>query len=215
MRFSRWLLGAAATLLFTSAVSAQNLVSNGNFEAGLSGWTTWTVSNGFWNGQWIHANDCVIWIPTNGCPFEGTTSHSQKKGSGAGNTHGGIYQTFAVEPGRQYIVTGQWSGGVTGNVAGANGSWWEVVMYDGVVNDAIIDQGVRPQDVLIAKREINNLGNNEVFQFQWQPYSGVFTAQSGTVTLAFKAGSFSTFDAAAYHDSVSVIALRPIARCLP
>lgn len=182
---------------------AQELVSNGDFEAGLADWTIWSASSDFWNGSWIHANDCDIWVPTNGCPFAGAVSHSQKKGSGGGNAHGGIFQQIAVETGRQYRVRGQWSGGVTGNIGG-NATWWEVVVYDGVVSPAVIDAGLRPQDQLIEKIEIAGLGNNEVFQYPWQPFEGVFTAPSDLVTLAFKHGSFYTFDAASYHDDVSV-----------
>lgn len=185
---------------------AQNLVQNGNFESGLSGWTVWAASSGFWDGSWNHANDCDIWVPTNGCPYSGTTSHAQKKGSGGGNTHGGLRQTLTVIPGVTYRVSGVWSGGVTGNVAGNNGSWWEVAVFEGVPSDATIDTGLRPEDTLIAKRERNNLGNNEVFQFQWEPFSGSFRAQSDTVTLVLKAGSYFTLDAAAYHDEINVTA---------
>lgn len=190
-------------ILSCQLANAQELVVNGDFEAGLSGWTVWnTPPTPFWNGVWLQSNDCDIWVPTV-CPYAGTTSHSQKKGSGAGNAHGGIYQQITVQPGRQYRISGQWSGGVTGNAPG-NATWWEVVAYDGIVDDSIIDQGLRPQDQLVDKIERIDLGNNEVFQFQWQPFSGVITAASGTVTLAFKQGSFSTFDAASYHDDVSM-----------
>lgn len=186
---------------------AQNLVQNGDFESGLTGWTTWAATPGvFWDGTWIHANDCDIWQPTNGCPYSGAISHAQKKGSGGGNTHGGLRQTLTVIPGVTYRVSGVWSGGVTGNIAGNNGSWWEVAVYDGTPTDTTIDNGLRPEDTLIAKRERNNLGNNEVFQFQWEPFSGSFRAQSATVTLVLKAGSFYTFDAAAYHDEIIVAA---------
>jgi hypothetical protein len=195
-------------ILACQSANAQELVVNGDFETGLTGWTTWSAPpTEFWNGVWIHSNDCDIWVPSI-CPFAGTTSHSQKKGSGAGNAHGGIYQQIAVQPGAHYRITGQWSGGVTGNAAG-NATWWEVVAYDGVVDDSIIDQGLRPQDQLIDKIERADLGNNEVFQFQWQPFSGDIVAASGIVTLVFKQGSFSTFDAAAYHDDVSMQQLAP------
>lgn len=200
-------------LLAATSVRAQNLVANGNFESGLASWTTWSAApSGFWDGVWLQSNDCDIWVPTNGCPYQGAISHAQKKGSGAGNAHGGLYQVVSVTPGRSYRVTGAWSGGVTGNVAGNNGSWWEVTVFDGVVSDAIIDAGVRgPQDVVIAKREANNLAHNGVFQFQWETFGGTFTAQSGTVTLALKTGSYSTFDAAGYHDQISVAEIVPAA----
>ena len=79
-----------------------------------------------------------------------------------------------------------------------------IVAFDGVVDDNIIDQGLRLQGQLIDKIEQSNLANNEVFQFQWQPFSGEIVAASNVVTLAFKQGSFSTFDAAADHDDVSM-----------
>lgn len=205
----------AFLMLFFATVStaqAQNLVSNGDFEAGLADWNEWAAApNSFWDGVWIQSNDCNIWVPTNGCPFAGATSHAQKKGSGAGNAHGGLTQVLSVQPGRSYDVSGQWSGGVTGNVDGNNGSWWEVVIYDGLVDDATIDAGLRQQDTLISKREINNLANQGVFQFQWETFSGSFTAQSDTVTLVLKAGSFYTLDAAAYHDDIEVVAQAPTA----
>jgi len=198
------------TLLFTSGLAqSQNLVTNGDFEAGLTNWTSWAAApSSFWNGVWILSNDCDIWIPTNGCPYEGSTSYAQKKGSGAGNAHGGIYQTLSVEVGETYNIEGFWSGGVTGNLDGNNATWWEVVIYDDVVSDAIIDAGVRSQDVLIAKMEQTNLASNAVFQFQWEQFNGSFVPQSDTVTLAFKAGSYYTHEAAGYLDLVSVTKAR-------
>jgi hypothetical protein len=198
---------ALVAALGAAGSHGQNLVTNGDFEAGLTGWTTWAAPpSTFWDGSWIHSNDCDIWVPTNGCPYEGTTSHAQKKGSGAGNAHGGIYQTLSVTAGETYEVNGYWSGGVRANLDGNNGTWWEVVVYDGTPTDAEIDAGFGADDTLIAKRESNNLASGAVFQFQWEPFSGTFTAPSDTVTLAFKTGSFYTLEAAGYHDAVTVTA---------
>ena len=194
--------------VFALSAHAQNLVSNGDFEAGLADWTIWSAPDtGFWSSNWIHANDCDIWVPTNGCPNEGSISHSQKKGTDARNAHGGIYQVLSVEAGESYTVSGNWSGGVTGRES-FNATWWEVVVYDGAVSDAVIDQAPGPQDTLIAKREVTNLEDGQVFQFQWEPFSGQFVAPSDTVTLAFKQGSLDTFEAAAYHDAISVTSNR-------
>lgn len=189
-----------------SLVEAQNLVTNPGFESGLTGWNVWSAPpSAFWNGSWIHSNDCDIWVPTP-CPLAGTLSHAQKKGSGGGNTHGGLYQQIGVIPGRQYRVSGSWSGGATGNAAG-NATWWEIVAYDGSVTDAVIDQAPGVNDALIAKRDVANLAQNGVFQFNWESFSGVFTARSATVTLALKTGSFFTFEAAGYHDDISMVLL--------
>ncbi len=206
-RLSSVLLWAA---LFTcTPVNAQNLLSNGDFEAGLAGWTTWDAPVGFWDYSWLQTNDCDIWVPTNGCPFDGTTSHSQKKGSGSGNALGGLYQTISVVAGQTYQVSGQWSGGVSGNAAG-NATFWRVEVYDGVPSINQIDAGPGPQDTLIALKEETDLATNEVAQFQWEPFSGSFTAPSDTVTLVLKTGSYYTFAAAAYHDNLVVAAPAPV-----
>ncbi|TGD72514.1 hypothetical protein E4634_13355 [Mangrovimicrobium sediminis] len=194
-----------AALFLCAPAGAQNLLNNGDFESGLTGWTTWNAPpSAFWDDTWNHSNDCDIWVPTNGCPYAGTTSHAQKKGSGSGNAHGGLLQTISVTPGETYSVSGLWSGGTTGNLDGNNGTWWEINVFDGVPSEAQIDSGLGPQDVLIAKQEANNLASGGVFQFQWEAFSGSFTAASDTVTLVLKTGSFYTLAAAGYHDDLVV-----------
>lgn len=201
---TRFLVAVLGAFTFAASAHAQNLVVNGDFESGFSGWTTWQVSSVFWNGAWIQSNDCDIWVPTE-CPYAGAFSHAQKKGSGSGNAHGGLYQVIDVTPGQRYRVSGQWSGGVTGNAAG-NATWWEVVVFDGVVDGTIIDAGTRPQDAQVARRTIDNLPLNGVFQFDWEGFGTTFVALSSQVTLVLKAGSFSTFDAASYHDEIVLVA---------
>ncbi len=206
LRLFRILL--CSTLLAAVPVNAQNLLSNGDFEAGLTGWTIWSAPVGFWDDNWLHTNDCDIWVPTNGCPYAGTTSHAQKKGSGSGNTLGGIYQTISVVAGQTYQVSGQWSGGVHANTTG-NGTFWRVEVYDGVPTEAQMDAGPTPQDTLIALKEENDLPPGSNSQFQWESFAGSFTAPSDTVTLVLKAGSYYTFEAAAYHDNLVVEELGP------
>ncbi len=212
MKKSLFVAACFSLVLFCAGrASAQNLLVNPDFESGLTGWTTWASPNtAFWSGSWIQSNDCDIWVPLSACPYGGSgISHAQKKGSGAGNAHGGLYQVVTVQPGQRYRVSGVWSGGVTGNLDGNNGTWWEVTVYDGAVGDAVIDQAPGPNDQLIAKREANNLATNGVFQFDWEPFSGDFTAHSNTVTLALKTGSYFTFDAAGYHDNLSLTLVPP------
>jgi len=203
---TRFYLPILCGLYLCSPANAQNLIANGDFEAGLTGWTQWNAPpTTFWNGTWQHSNDCDIWVPTNGCPFAGSTSHAQKKGSTANNNaHGGLLQTISVVAGETYTVSGQWSGGVTGNLDNNNGSWWRVEVYDGVPTEAQIDAGPGAQDTLIALHEANNLAFRGVYQFQWESFSGQFTAVSNTATLVLKTGSYYTLEAAAYHDDISV-----------
>lgn len=188
-------------LALSQVAHAQELVTNGDFEAGLAGWQVWSS----WGGPWLHQNDCDIWTPVP-CPYEGALSHSQEKGSDVDAAHGGLFQVLDVVPGRQYRVTGWWSGGVLGKDNPANLSWWEVTVYDGEVDGTVIDQSPGPQDVVIAKHE-HAVDPNQGWQFPWESFTGVFTAASSRVTLALKTGSFSTLDVAGYHDLLSVLLL--------
>jgi hypothetical protein len=199
----------ACGLAFCGPANAQNLITNGDFESGLGGWTAWSASSAFWSGSWLQSNDCDIWVPTNGCPFAGTISHAQKKGGDTPNAHGGLFQTITVTPGETYTVFGQWSGGVTGGSNPSNGTWWEIAVYDGVPTEAEIDAGLGAQDILIAKKEANGLAFREVYQFQWEPFSGQFTPASSSVTLVLKTGSYNTIDAAAYHDDIVISQVLP------
>ena len=79
-------------------------------------------------------------------------------------------------------------------------------MFDSVVDASIIDAGTRPQDTQVAKRTMNDLPLNGVFQFDWEGFGAAFVAKSAQVTVVLKAGSFSTFDAASYHDQIALVA---------
>jgi len=215
----RFSAGPALALMLvpfiSGPLSAQNLIQNGDFESGLGAWTEWSAPNtGFWDFSWMHSNDCDIWVPTNGCPYEGSISHAQKKGGGAPNAFGGLYQQIAVVAGAEYRLEGWWSGGVSGST-NSNATWWEVVAYDGAVTDAVIDQAPGASDFLIAKREAGNVDDGQVFQFQWESFGDTFTAQSDTVTIALKVGSFGTQDAAGYHDQLSLVRVAEIPTMRP
>jgi hypothetical protein len=182
-------------------------VTNGDFEAGFTGWVQWEILDGFWDAQWIQSNDCDILI-SSPCPFSGSTSHAQKKGNDVNNAFGGLYQVLSVEPGVRYHVSGRWSGGAEGNDDGF--AFWEVVIYDGAVDETVIQNAPGVSDFLVAKEEISNLPNGVTFQYDWQPFSGEFTAQSSQVTLALKAGTAFNAFSASYHDEISVIPLPSI-----
>ena len=101
-------------LLNADVVWSANLVKNGDFENGSTGWTEWS-SPGAWVGDAVFEHDyaslCDIWVPSP-YPYEGNNTHCQKLGDDY--VHGGIYQVINVTKGKKYKVTGQWSGGVGG-----------------------------------------------------------------------------------------------------
>lgn len=188
---------------FAGFARGENLVQNGNFEDGNTGWTEWNSPQGWVNGTFEHdyASGSDVWIP-DPYPYAGGHTHSQRKG--VANIHGGLYQVINVMQGKKYTITGQWSGGIGGLVPNSNtaAGWYEVVIYDGIANPDRIDAAPGPDDVTIAK--ITHAGTS-VFSFGWQTYSGSFTARSNQVTLALKTGKVGDWDAiAAYHDDILI-----------
>lgn len=186
-----------------------NLIENGDFEAGDTGWTEWSSPGGWTNDTFVHdyGSACDIWIPSP-YPYEGASTHCQTRG--VVNIHGGLYQVIDVVPGVTYTVSGTWAGGVGGlsefdpnNPPPSWTAWFEVTIYDGAATVGQIDAAPGPNDVLIAKRE--NVGY-EPYNFNWELFSGQFTAQSNQVTLAMKTGkSGGLWDAiAAYHDEIAI-----------
>ncbi|MEE4240893.1 MAG: hypothetical protein V2I36_05475 [Desulfopila sp.] len=191
-------------MLWGSIAQADNLVKNGSFESGAGEWTEWNSTQPWYSGATFehdYAQGSNVWMPSP-YPLSGNSTHSQRKG--ITNIHGGLYQLIEVVKGREYIVSGSWSGGIGGLVANSAtaAAWFEIVVYDGVVTPAQIDAGLGGNDVLIAKREYSG---NEVYFFDWETFRGTFKALSNHVTLAFKSGKIGDWDAiATYHDDVAI-----------
>jgi len=162
-----------AAVIFTifsmcvSGVYALNLVTNGDFESGSTGWTEWN-SLGIWttgNFEHYYYSDCTgaIFIP-DPCVYAGNQSHRQQVGTQ--NVHGGIYQVIDVIPGKKYRVSGYWSGGVGGADNNNNDfAWFEVTIYQGTAGVDIIDVSPRPQDVIIAKKDYTDLNDTVIFNW--------------------------------------------------
>ena len=185
-----------------------NLVDNGDFEAGSTGWTEWSSTGGWTTHTFGHdyGSGGTIWIPSP-YPLDSAT-HSQQCGGEL--IHGGLFQVIDVSPGETYSVSGEWAGGV-GNVSssGTQTAWFEITIYDGAATVAQIDAApVPPNDVVIAKRENNS---TYPYEFNWEPFSGQFTAQSAQVTLALKTGKVGDWDyIGAYHDNIAIAPPPPI-----
>lgn len=133
--FRGWL--ATALLTLSAGASAQNLIVNGGFESGFSGWSTWdTHEVGF--SPWLRDGTCVLWgIPPAACISEGSAIYAQRNAT-YGRARGGIYQIIPVLPGRQYRISGVWSGNFRPNAI-SNMSWWTLVAMEGEAQPAMID----------------------------------------------------------------------------
>lgn len=187
------------------AVAALNLVTNGGFENGSTGWTEW--NNDVWatsDFQNFYTNASVIHQPSY-YPYAGLASHEQHV-LGAG-VHGGLLQVVDVMPGHIYEVSGAWSCGIGGTAANPpTYGWFEVSVYDGAVDYTVVDQapneGPREHDVEVAKVS----SDGAKVTFDWASFSGTFTANSNQVTLALKAGKVGDTDyIACHHDQLSIV----------
>ncbi len=188
---------------------SQNVVMNGDFEAGSANWVEWNSPPAWVTDTFGHdyGSGCTVWTPSP-YPASGTNSHCQDVGTR--NVHGGLYQVVNVIPGSTYVVSGLWSGGIGGLAQGSNTtlSWFEITVYDGVATVNQIDAAPGPLDVIIAKREWS--GANP-YSFGWEAFSGSFIPQSNQVTLALKTGKIGDWDAiAAYHDDIRIEAGTPV-----
>lgn len=204
-------------LNFTIDVHAQNLVENGDFEKAGSGWTKWS-SPQFWAvGTFGHdyTNSCTVWPPSP-YPYTGTTTHCQHVGTD--RVHGGLYQVIDVVPGKEYRITGRWSGGGGGLNSEPDkeySAWYEVVVYHGVADDAVIDTNSIAFQT-IAKKEFSGAGDQN-FSFGWEDFDNTFQSQSSKITLALKTGQYGyTWDAiAAYHDNIQMHSVTPWSIFMP
>ncbi|MEJ2695555.1 MAG: hypothetical protein P8013_02805 [Candidatus Sulfobium sp.] len=208
LRKSLYIVFFVAVLTYGGVAWSQNVVMNGDFEAGSANWAEWNSPQAWVNGTFGHdyGSGCDVWPPV---PYPASGTHSHCQHVGANNVHGGLYQVVNVIPGTTYVVSGLWSGGIGGLVKGSTttAAWFEITVYDGVATVAQIDSAPGPSDVTIAKKEWS--GTNP-YSFGWETFSATFIPQSNQVTLALKTGKIGDWDAiAAYHDNIRIEALAP------
>ena len=170
-------IGSVLIFCLPLVTSAENLLTNGNFESGANGWTVWDKPSTMFYEDFTHyfGAGATVHLPTP-YPYGGSgISHGQDMGGL--NAHGGIFQVVDVIPGRVYRVTGVWSGGV-GQFPAAGLQpwvWWEAVVLDGEITDpAVIDAAPGPDDVIIAKVERPNFTGEEIWN--WESFGGTFKA---------------------------------------
>ena len=137
---------ALITLLcaFIAAPARANLVTNGNFEAGLSGWTVFTTTNGT-----VGAGMPVVELfDTNN---DGTATNSAKFNVGrvdfnaGGRAGGGIYQNIFVPTAGTYQVQAYTAMLDNRGTSNQDGGLFEL-LFDGIVVDSF-DYGTAPLNV--------------------------------------------------------------------
>ncbi|GMU24419.1 MAG: hypothetical protein AMXMBFR13_44930 [Phycisphaerae bacterium] len=199
--------GISVTALILSALAvpafAQNLVVNGGFEAGSTGWTTWRAPWGsgetydFNNTQAGHLGTKCLRISTNG------------QGSF------GVYQQVSVTPGKAYRIDAYWKG----QRFGAS-NWCEILLIDGPFSMAQADDGgeqvVRPN--YMYAYDINTYPLTADFGWVWahdqngvagldyNNRNGERTATGNTMTVVLKGGACcDTNGVSMWFDDVSLV----------
>ncbi len=169
----------AAFTLVTPALG-QNLVVNGGFESGGTGWTTWQSPWG--NGNSWDFNNAESGRVGNAC---------LKLGIG-GERSFGVYQEVAVTPGHTYRIDAWWKGQRFGN-----DSWVEIMLLDGPYSDAQADSGgagvVQPNFMYAHDPLGGDFGwkwahDDNGTSVDWNSRNGERTATGSVMTVVLKAG---------------------------
>src|SRR5205085_1255148 len=101
-----------------------NLVANGGFESGSTGWTTWRAPWGA--GE--------VWDFNN--TQSGLVGAKCLKISTTGQSSFGVYQQVTVQAGHSYKIDCQWKGTRFGS-----SNWYEVMLIDGPFSMSQADDG--------------------------------------------------------------------------
>ncbi|MCU0786646.1 MAG: hypothetical protein MUC91_00405 [Verrucomicrobia bacterium] len=191
--------GCLLPAIHPANASTNNLLVNGNFNAGSSGWTTWTWT-GSASSAWANFEIPNKLNPLHGSynpalvgVYDGTLQFT----CGANGTGGaGAYQTIAATPGVVYTLTVQ------------NGieDWWKP---EGEIRMIWLDatNGIIAQDVVQTACAINascEPGTNDIYDvgIPYANWTNIATAPAGTkflkVELADPVGTGSVFFDNAY-----------------
>ncbi len=204
----RRFVAALAILLSQAPVIAQNLVVNGDFAAGSTGWTTWRAPWGS-NENWDFNNTEPGHVG----------AACLKLGQSNTASSFGVYQQVPVTPGKTYRLDAWWRGEKLGNV-----NWWEILLLDGAWD---IDQADSGPAATVEANYMYAYDNNTLGlagpigttfgwiwghdqnappndQVDWNNRQGLRTASGFVMTVVLKAGTTST-GVAAFFDEVSLV----------
>ncbi len=147
-------LAAALACVSTSAFA--NMVTNGDFSAGMAGWTPWQAS---WSGAvTIDASSGYL--------------HLQ-----SGNGSFGVYQAITTVPGTPYTITAIWKGGPN------QSSFWDEFLFFNDDGRTILDQLDGPLNSSVLSK-VDGWGmNNPPASWDWKdPFDGTQWYPSGLMS---------------------------------
>ena len=198
---------SAIVLFWASVAAAQNLLTNGDFEAGPAGWTTWRATWG--TGEVYDFNSTQPGLSGSKCLQISTTATASF----------GVYQEVSVTPGRVYRIDGRWKGTRFGP-----SQWYEILLIDGPFSQAQADNGGEPvvhanymyaYDVTTYPITadfgwIPAHDQNGVAGLDYNSRYGLRMATGNTMTVVLKGGASSTTSGvSAWFDDVSLVEFQP------
>ena len=182
------LLVGAGLAAVAPRVTAQSLIVNGTFNAGITGWTT----NGD-SGSIIFENKKGVLSPaTNAAVFNAAST---------AGTNGVLYQSFSTTVGKSYSLTFYYGGfTVSTNPAGPAGREYlgvEALNGAGLSGSILFSNTVTPSVYADLK----------TIPADFTQFTDTFVASGSTTTLEFLDRSSNTSAVAGVLDDVSVIAV--------
>lgn len=192
------------------AVLGSDLLTNGDFEDGETGWTTWRADWG--------TNDVCDFNNPNVSPMGGT--RCLRLGNSVTNSSFGVYQQVAVTPGKTYRLDCEWKGKRLGT-----SNWWEVILVDGPFDMDQADNGpIVEKNYMFAYDDVtygfpgaigtsfgwiwtHNQYAPPKDQVDWNHRRGRRKATGNIMTVILKAGSYDddpTTGVEAYFDNVTL-----------
>jgi hypothetical protein len=177
-RSGLFVLGLVAIGFTVTPVMGQNLLTNGDFEAGaaITGWTKWSGAQAPTDNKVTGASDNFIFGPD---PHV-YGSYSYKVGQwNSSPCDGGIYQQVAVTPGQAYTLQFKWAGGDWGTKgdppAFVYSAWHEIG-----VTDAAVANGTSGHIAYSRKDNVAGWG--------WELVQLSFTPTQSTITVYIRTG---------------------------
>jgi pectate lyase len=195
------ILAATVCLLYLSSANAQNLIANGDFSSGLTGWTlqpggvvqtTITYTNGVGNPPGSALLDRVSTALADNSDY--------------------LYQVIPVENGKSYQFNAEWKGDLLNGGTGRN--WAEVLI-------AFVSNPGTPAFTIMYKKATAGGPNEPTAPWDWEsvlaspndtvsPTNGIFTATDNYMVVGFNLGGRAGTGVGYYYaDNVSVTPYPP------
>lgn len=225
----RWLFIICIVALSVSHADAQNLVYNGSFEQGTTGWT-YVVANGDYPVGGVtpdYFRSPVATSGTEGYWNPGNNPDGNNVLSVSENTYWTkqywVYQEIATQPGMTYIFSAKFAGGAGPVSTGYNQeegllAYWDLGIYHGPYDIGQMSGGNRANSQAGYRWAACGNPGSINYGFGWTTVTTTFTVrpdQSGTSTiyLGWDAGAYTSIAKlrnipfGAYFDAVELVSI--------